>query len=74
MEAYQIKTTAWEEEDFFIVTDLNDKQIIDVITPIVELERNDGQYYTNQELVDFLIDEYPNNIIKFYHELNTITI
>lgn len=39
MKAFEINTTAWEEENFILFTDLTEKQIIDVITPIVMAER-----------------------------------
>lgn len=74
MQTYRINTTAWEEEDFYLITDLDDKQIIDIIKPIIDLERNDEQYYTNKDLLEALEDAYPDNTIKFYHELFTITL
>lgn len=75
MEIYRINTTAYEEEDFFLLTDLTEQDITEVINPIVMAER-DGyeEDYTNQELVKALEDTYPNNTIKFYYELNTIKI
>lgn len=74
MRVVRINTTAYEEEDFFLMTDLTDEQIEEVITPIVELERNDEVYYTNEELVDALIDKYPSNMIVKYADFETITI
>lgn len=70
----RVNTTAYKEEDFFLMTDLTDEQIEEVIAPIVELERNDETYYTNEELVDALIDKYPNNVIVMYTDFETITI
>lgn len=74
MRVVRINTTAYEEEDFFLMTDLADEQIEEVIAPIVELERNDESYYTNEELTDALIDKYPNNTIVMYTDFETITI
>lgn len=74
MRVVRINTTAYEEEDFFLMTDLTDEQIEEVITPIVELERNDEVYYTNEELVDALIDKYSSNVIVKYADFETITI
>lgn len=74
METYKINTTAFEEEDFFLMTDLTRKQVIDIINPIIELERNEEQYYTNSDLVEALSEAYPNNIVKYYYELKTITL
>ena len=36
----EINTTAFEEENFILVTDLTDEQIEEVIRPIVLAERN----------------------------------
>jgi hypothetical protein len=74
MRIVRINTTAYEEEDFFLMTDLTDIQIEEVLTPIVELERNDEIYYTNDELTDALIDKYSNNVIVKYTDFETITI
>jgi hypothetical protein len=35
----QVNTTAWDEEDFLLITTLTEEQIVKVITPIVMEER-----------------------------------
>ena len=67
----EINTTAFEEENFILVTDLTDEEIQEVITPIVLAERNqiendDNVFYNNFDLVRELIEKYPNNLISFY--------
>ena len=67
----EINTTAFEEENFILVTDLTDEEIQEVITPIVLAERNqiendDNVFYDNQTLVSELLVKYPNNLISFY--------
>jgi hypothetical protein len=67
----EINTTAFEEENFILVTDLTDEEIQEVITPIVLAERNqiendDNVFYYNETLVSELIEKYPNNLISFY--------
>jgi hypothetical protein len=74
MEIYRINTTAYEEEDFFLLTDLTEDKIEKVISPIVELERNAKIYYTNEELTNELILAYPQAFIRMYTEFKTITI
>ena len=74
MRVVRINTTAYEEEDFYLMTDLTDEQIEKVITPRVELERKEIWEYTNEELTDALIDKYPNNTIVMYTDFETITI
>jgi hypothetical protein len=74
MEIYRISTTAYEEEDFFLLTDLTEQEIAEVVTPIVELERNEVQEYDNDMLVENLELAYPSAFIKVYIEFETITI
>ena len=39
LDIYQINTTAWDEEDFLLLTSLTPDQITNVIQPIVDNER-----------------------------------
>ncbi len=66
MKAYEINTTAWNEENFVLFTDLTEGQITDVITPIVMAERGYGEEYTNDYLIDALIEAYPSNKVYEY--------
>jgi hypothetical protein len=67
-----INTTAFEEEDFKLVTDLTDDEITDVISPIVLAERNDVEgedesvFYNNESLVGALNEKYPTRVIIYY--------
>lgn len=40
MQIYIIKTTAYQDEDLVILTDLLEQEISEVIEPLVESERN----------------------------------
>ena len=75
MRPVRINTTAWQEEDFLLLTNLTDKQIIKVIEPLVLGERNnpddDGFFYDNNMLVDALKKVYPDNHIT-NHDMNDI--
>jgi hypothetical protein len=62
----KVNTTAFEEEDFLVLTTLNDDQITEVITPIVEAERGGGEFYDNDGLVFALKDKYPNEVVEQY--------
>ena len=70
MRLVNINTTAYKEEDFLLITDLTNEQIIEVIEPIVCAERNDlddnEAYYDNEILVEVLKKTYPNNILDYY--------
>ena len=76
----EVNTTAFEEENFILLTDLSDEQIEKVIRPIVDKERNETDeeefYYDNEELFNLLEKTYPNNIVIFYSdkEFDTIEI
>jgi hypothetical protein len=63
MRAFEIKTTAWDEENFMIATDLTERQIMDVLVPFVERKRDLNEDYTNEDLVDELEYVYRDNII-----------
>ena len=75
----EINTTAFEEENFILVTDLTDEEIEEVIRPIVLAERNqienDGDvFYDNETLVGALLEKYPNNLVSFYTDKNSIEL
>jgi hypothetical protein len=74
MRVVRINTTAYQEEDFFLMTDLTDQQIEKVIVPRVELKRKEIWEYTNEELTDALIDKYPDNTIVMHADFETISI
>jgi hypothetical protein len=75
----EINTTAFEEENFVLVTDLTDEQIEEVIRPIVLAERNqiendDNVFYDNETLVSALLEKYPNNLVSFYTDKDSIEL
>lgn len=39
MQVFKVNTTAYEEEDFFLLADLAKEQIIEAMTPVVMEER-----------------------------------
>jgi hypothetical protein len=74
MRPFEINTTAWDEENFVILTDLNEIQIKKVLEPIVNREREFGEEYTNDSLIDALLDAYPENKFYYYNEPKLISI
>lgn len=71
---YQVNTTAWDEEDFLLLTSLTEEQITEVITPIVEECRENEEEFKENELDydnDFLVGElvkaYPDDTIIHYN-------
>lgn len=59
----EINTTAWEEENFLLLTDLTEEQIKDAIFPIIRKEREEETEYINDDLVKELERLYPRNTI-----------
>jgi hypothetical protein len=79
MDLFKINTTAFEDEDFFLQTDLSVEQIKKVITPIVLLERLKSQDEEDLSkpiaLTNALTEAYPDAIVKQYTiEFKTISI
>lgn len=72
MKAFEINTTAFDEENFVMFTDLTEGQIVDVITPIVMAEREHGKEYTNDDLIDALMEAYPSNKVYAYQNNNKL--
>ena len=77
MNVFRINTTAYEEEDFYLVTSLSESKITKVIRPIVRAERDETtgvEHYDNDSLVLALKRAYPIDTIKHYSEMPEITI
>jgi hypothetical protein len=66
MNLFNISTTAFQEEDFLLLTDLTEQEIVSVIKSIVYDERDGGEEYDNDTLINALIDEYPKKLIRQY--------
>lgn len=59
MQVFRVNTTAYKEEDFYLLTELSEQDIIEVITPIVNAERDGYEEYDNEVLLDALKKRYP---------------
>lgn len=74
MKLYRINTTAYEEEDFFLLTDLSEEDITEVINPIVMEERDSGEEsYDNKTLYDALKKRYPTKKITMIVEFQSLS-
>jgi len=74
MRVIRINTTAWIEEDFYLVTTLHDKDIIGVLKPIVEAERSGNGEYDNESLIQALKEKFPLHYIDIYQEFDKIIL
>lgn len=69
-----ISTTAFAEEDLFLMTNLTNEEIKKVIEPIILEERNGGENYDNDDLVNVLIEVYPEHTIEMEPEKEILII
>ena len=72
MRVIRVNTTAWSEEDFYLVTTLDDQDIVEVITPLVNAERDGEGYYDNDTLLDALKKRYPEQYVDMYTEFDEL--
>jgi len=73
MRLFKVNTTAYEEEDFFLLTDLTEQDITEVINPIVMAERDGYEEYDNDMLIQALEKRYPRNKITMIVEFEQLT-
>lgn len=74
LNVFRVSTTDYEQEDFFLHTELDEVEIAEVITPIVMAEREGCQVYDNESILNALEKKYPRKIINLIVEFDTITI
>lgn len=74
MNNFEINTTAYAEENFSITTELTEEQVIEVLTPIVKLERDGIANYDNDDLLYALQFAYPLLETKYSEQELLITI
>jgi len=72
MRVIRINTTAWEEEDFYLLTTLSDDQIAEVIQPIVNEERDGYEEYDNDMLFNAIISRFPLEYVEMYTDFDTL--
>jgi hypothetical protein len=66
LNVFEIATSGWEEENFRLMTNLTEKQIRDVIQPMVDKEREDDIVLSNDDYVQALQDKYKNKIVVLF--------
>ena len=73
MNIFKIQTTAYEQEDFYLHTELEEEDIVEVINPIVNAERDGYEVYDNESILIALEKRFPKKKIELYVEFPTIT-
>jgi hypothetical protein len=66
MRVIRINTTAFEGEDFYLLTTLTDQDVVEVINPIVNAERDGYEGYDNDMLVEALKKRYPLECVEMH--------
>lgn len=72
MRTVQINARSWSKEDLFIITTLSDEQIVKVLRPIIDIERDEGEWHSNQILADMLQYHYPIEYVKVISQINLL--
>lgn len=73
MRLFKVNTTAYEEEDFFLLTDLSEQDIKEVVHPMVMAERDGEDEYDNESILEALRKRYPKNKITMIVEFEQLT-
>ena len=73
MKIFKVNTTAYEEEDFFLLTDLTEQYITEVINPIVMAERDGYEEYDNETIINALRKRYPHKKIEMIVDFEQLT-
>jgi hypothetical protein len=74
MRIVRINTTAYQEEDLVILTNIPTENIKAVITPIVMKEREDDEEYLNEDLVEALKEAFPLHTINVMDDAEEVVI
>jgi len=73
MKVFRINTTAYEEQDFYLMTTLSPSQIKIVIEPMVHNERINDEFFENDEYVLELRKRFPMEEVILYTDFQTLT-
>jgi hypothetical protein len=73
MNIFKIQTTEYGQEDFFLYTELEEQDIVEVINPIVMAERDGYEIYDNESILNALEKRFPRKKIELHVEFPTIT-
>ena len=74
MRVIRVNTTAYSEEDFFLLTTLSDEQISECLDSIISDEREGNAEYDNEDLFRALTYAYPNEKIEMFNDIETLEL
>ena len=73
MQVFKINTSAGGEEDFYLMTSLDEEQIKKIIQPMVDYERANDIMYDNDDYISELQNAYPKATIEMYQDFDVIS-
>jgi hypothetical protein len=73
MQVFKINTSAWGEEDFYLMTTLDEEQIKKIIQPMVSYERENDILYDNDDYIFALQGAYPKATVEMYQDFDVIS-
>jgi hypothetical protein len=74
MRLVRINTTAYSEEDFFLVTTLTDEQISLELDSFLFNQRFGNDDYDNDDIFRLLTLAYPNEKVIMYNDIETLQL
>ena len=74
MNIFEIKTSSYNDENFYLLTDINRITIELVIEKMVQEERAGEAFYMNEDYVDMLREKFPKSILIHYDTLPLIEL
>lgn len=75
MNLFQINTTAYEEDDFFIGTTLNERQVSGVVREMMTIHRDEdlGVQFEAPDFVAAINKIYPDHITFLYNYIEVLS-
>lgn len=71
---YRINATAYEEDDFFLLTDISEKDVDEVIKPLILGQKRDGlDEYDAESMHKVLMKKYPTKKITLIKECQVLS-
>lgn len=74
MELYQIKTTAYSEEDMLLISDAPYEEIEKVLQPMVMAEREEKEWYDHADYLQALRTALPQYQLMYIPEPTEIVL
>ena len=74
MNLYQIKTTAYSEEDMLLVSDAPDDAIERVLEPMIHAERHEDKWFDHDDYLIAFRTELPQFTFFYYTEPHVIEL